>query len=59
MKQRFDLIGYEKVSRLGPAGRKEGYGRTFLHMQGQMQRALIYLPGSSLTQDRHIYKCPE
>lgn len=59
MKQRFDLIGYEKVSRLGPDGRKEGYGRTFLHMQGQMQRALIYLPGSSLTQDRHIYKCPE
>lgn len=26
MKQRFDLIGYEKVSRSGPAGRKEGYG---------------------------------
>lgn len=47
MKQRFDLIGDEKVSRLGPAGTKEGYGGTFFHMQGQMQRALIYLPGSS------------
>lgn len=32
MKQRFDLIGYEKVSRLGPAGRKEGYrGNLFAH----------------------------
>lgn len=50
MKQRFGLIGYEKVSHLGPAGRKEGYGETFLHTQGQIQRALIYLSSSSLTQ---------
>lgn len=26
MKQRLDLIGYEKVSHLGPVGREEGNG---------------------------------
>lgn len=54
IKQRFGLIGYEKVSRLDPAGRKEGYGGTFLHTQGQIQRALIYLSSASLTQYGYI-----
>lgn len=32
MKLRFDLIGYEKVSHLGPAGKEEGYrGNRFAH----------------------------
>lgn len=59
MKLRFDLIGYEKVSHLGPAGKEESYGGTVLHMQGQMQRALIYLSDSGLSQCGYMCECPE
>lgn len=32
MKQRFDLIGYEKVSHLDPVGKEEGFrGKRFAH----------------------------
>lgn len=50
MKQRFDLIGYEKVSYSGPVGREEGYGGSVWCMQGQMHKALIYLPDSRFSQ---------
>lgn len=33
MKQRFDLIGCEKVSDLGPVGRAEGYKRELFHVR--------------------------
>lgn len=50
MKQRFDLIGYEKVSHLCPVGREEGYRGKGWHMQGQMHKAMIYLCDSHLSQ---------
>lgn len=46
MKQRFDLIGYEKVSRLGPVGIEAGYKGRVWHRQGQMHTAVIYLSDS-------------
>lgn len=50
MKQRFDLIGYEKVSHLCPVGREEGYRGKGWHLQGQMHKAMIYLCDSHLSQ---------
>lgn len=58
MKQRFDLIGYEKVSHLGPVGREEGYGGSVWHMQGQMHSALIYLSDSRLSQRAPVWLHP-
>ena len=38
MKQRFDLIGYEKVSHSGPVGREEGYrGKRLAHARTDAQ----------------------
>lgn len=39
MKQRFDLIGSEKVSHLGPVGKEEGYrGKRLAHARTDAQR---------------------
>lgn len=39
MKQRFDLIGYEKVSHLGPVGTEENYrGKCLAHARTDAQR---------------------
>lgn len=38
MKQRFDLIGSEKVSHLGPVGKEEGYrGKCLAHARTDAQ----------------------
>lgn len=62
MKQRFDLIGYEKVSHLGPAGEEEGYrGKHLAHARTDAQSfdLSVWLVSPREPYYGYVHGCPE